>query len=438
MNPLKPVKAAIWLYFWLLLVEGALRKWIFPEWSDVLFVVRDPVVIVIYLLAWRGGVFPRRPALVVVWCLIALSLSFSFANATPFIVTAFGLRTNYLHLPLVFVMAQVLDRDDLLAFGRWLMICAVPIAGLMFAQFGAPRDHWLNNGAAGAVGGQIDGAMGHIRAPGPFSFISGVVSYVGLTAAFVLSGWIQERARGLLLLIVATVAITVMVPVSVSRALLLTLMAVAAFGLVAAFRDARRLPAYLAPIAVALALMAVASDSAYVATFRARWEDGLRIGGGDFNSSIVDRVVGDLLRPIEVAADAPFFGHGIGTGTVAGSRLTTGKFIFAETESARLIEELGPVLGFAFLGWRIWLSGLIAWKSWRSLRKRGDTLPWMLTAGTILLIIFGQWGQATQLGFAVFSAGLALAAIKERTDAEDEETVEEEDSETEALAKPLA
>jgi deoxyadenosine/deoxycytidine kinase len=39
------------LYFGLLLVEGALRKWLLPQLSDPLLVIRDPVVLLIYLQA---------------------------------------------------------------------------------------------------------------------------------------------------------------------------------------------------------------------------------------------------------------------------------------------------------------------------------------------------------------------------------------------------
>ena len=41
----------IWVYFWLLIFEGTFRKWILPQYSDILLVVRDPVVLAIYFTA---------------------------------------------------------------------------------------------------------------------------------------------------------------------------------------------------------------------------------------------------------------------------------------------------------------------------------------------------------------------------------------------------
>jgi hypothetical protein len=57
-RPHRSLVLLIWLYFWLLIWEGALRKWIFPSLSAPLLIVRDPVVILIYAIALAQGVFP--------------------------------------------------------------------------------------------------------------------------------------------------------------------------------------------------------------------------------------------------------------------------------------------------------------------------------------------------------------------------------------------
>src|SRR3954464_8608799 len=54
------IKRAIWAYFFLLIFEGVFRKWLLPQYSDILLIVRDPVVLVIYLLAIKARVFPRN------------------------------------------------------------------------------------------------------------------------------------------------------------------------------------------------------------------------------------------------------------------------------------------------------------------------------------------------------------------------------------------
>src|ERR1700719_3459780 len=55
---IKNIRRLIWLYFVLLICEGALRKWVVPQLSDPLLIIRDPIVILIFLLAIRARIFP--------------------------------------------------------------------------------------------------------------------------------------------------------------------------------------------------------------------------------------------------------------------------------------------------------------------------------------------------------------------------------------------
>src|SRR5438045_3843494 len=54
------IKSLIWIYFALLLFEGALRKWVIPGLATPLLVVRDPVLLGAYALALHAGLFPQN------------------------------------------------------------------------------------------------------------------------------------------------------------------------------------------------------------------------------------------------------------------------------------------------------------------------------------------------------------------------------------------
>ncbi len=56
----KSIQILVWLYFWLLIFEGALRKWIVPQLSTPLLIIRDPVLIGVYFLALRQGLFNKN------------------------------------------------------------------------------------------------------------------------------------------------------------------------------------------------------------------------------------------------------------------------------------------------------------------------------------------------------------------------------------------
>lgn len=428
------IRGGIWLYFILLVLEGALRKWFLPEYSDIIFVIRDPLVIGIYFLAFISDVFPRRPAMAIVWLLAICSLAFSFSGDAPLLVTIFGLRTNYLHLPLIFVMASVLDRNDVIRYGRWFIILSVPIAILMVVQFNSEKDALVNVGAGGAVSAQLPGAMGRIRPPGPFSFIGGVVNYFSFVMAFVFYGWLQRKAYHRLLPLIGTAMLIVAIPVSISRALSLALLLVAFFAGAVAFHDRGRLPWYIGSLAASLGLGILAIDTIYVQAFFMRWIEAEAVGGS-FYGAIVARIFEEFTQPFVIGAEAPLFGHGIGLGTIAGARLSTGVygFLLAESELARIVLELGPILGFGFIAWRAWLGGLLVIRSWREFTSGGDALAWLLSGASILTVMIGQWGGATTLGFAIFGAGLSLAACNAPAADEDEEE-DEAEGESEAQA----
>src|SRR5947209_16684365 len=98
---IRHIRALIWLYLILLIFEGALRKWVVPQLSNPLLIVRDPVVLVIYFLAARARVFPWNryvsslTALAFFSCIAGLLALEPYLPPTPLLaVTAFGFRSN--------------------------------------------------------------------------------------------------------------------------------------------------------------------------------------------------------------------------------------------------------------------------------------------------------------------------------------------------------
>ena len=65
------LRRMIWLYFVLLIAEGALRKWFVPSLSVPLLVIRDPLVLLIYAQAARCRRFPVSGPMVA--CFLLLS-----------------------------------------------------------------------------------------------------------------------------------------------------------------------------------------------------------------------------------------------------------------------------------------------------------------------------------------------------------------------------
>ena len=82
---LRYTRRLIWTYLVLLIFEGALRKWIVPRFSDPLLVVRDPVVIAIYICALRARVFPRNIFMTSLGIIAGLSWLISIVVLLPYL-----------------------------------------------------------------------------------------------------------------------------------------------------------------------------------------------------------------------------------------------------------------------------------------------------------------------------------------------------------------
>lgn len=416
----RALRLLIWLYVALLLLEGALRKWVLPGFSDPLLIVRDPVLLAIYALALRAGLFPTNRFVIALGVLAAFSVALAVigGNSNPLVV-AYGLRINYLHLPLIWVMGAALTRRDVERAGAVLLLVAVPMALLMVWQFRSPMDSFVNRGIGGDEVGQIFGADGRIRPPGLFAFVSGPQLFFPLCAAFFFHqlGGARRRLPWYLLL-VCGLAIAIALPVSISRTTMLGTLVVALAFLAALPFSSARFPSFIRPLLL-LALLALGLSRLPVfregtEVFMLRWDTAAADSGGDAWSGVVQRSVNGFTNPAYFFSIAPALGHGIGTGSNVGARLSSGSvgFLLAEEEWGKVLLELGPILGAAFILLRLALTAWLGWLAWLALRRERDALPLLLFAAVALVVLQGQWAPPTVLGFAVVGSGLLLASLK--------------------------
>lgn len=411
------IKKLVWAYFFLLVFEGALRKWIAPSLSDAILIIRDPVVLGIYYLSYRNGTFPRNGFLLWGGILAFLSLMAGMlAPGNTFIVAIYGFRSDFLHWPLVFIVPSAFDAADIKRVGFWTLMLAIPLAALMVLQYLAPIDSWLNTGAGGE-GGQIASAGSHIRAAATFSFISGPMYYYALVAAFLYHSQLRSGQYPLWLTLLACLACICAITVSGSRSLLLFVAIVTCCAFFAGtVLQPMLLFRWVWSACVIVVILFAVQDVPFIQqgreTFAQRIEGASNAEGGA--AGFADRAVWGFTGVAPLLYDVPLLGAGLGAGTIVGSRLLSGRVQFllqAEGEWARVLSESGPLLGGAFLIWRVYLS---VWLGWLAVQRaaRGDALPLLLFGVCGIGIVNGQFGQATTQGFVTFTAALCLAATK--------------------------
>jgi hypothetical protein len=410
-RPHRSLVFLIWLYFWLLILEGALRKWIFPSLSAPLLIVRDPVVILIYAIALAQGVFPFNRFVLTTCGLAGLSFAASFPLLDHPGILLYGLRTNFLHLPLIFLMPKVLGQEEVNRFGRWFLLLALPMTFLVLWQFASPRGAWINTAVGGELGGQLISVGGRIRPAGLFSFVTGMVSFLSVVTAFLLGAYLDRNKISNWLRTLTIPCLLLSLVLSGSRSALAGVTIILIAVLLICARQFSRVRSILTPAILGYLIFVALC---YVPLFREGLEvheERLRAGGGVKNG-IVARYLGDLGESIDTAIETPLLGRGLGIGTNAGAALLTGSrsFLLGESEWSRVVAESGATLGYAFILLRLAICWYLIRESWSAL-NRGQATPLLLVAASGLDLVSGQFGQPATLGFVVFTSGLALAGI---------------------------
>jgi hypothetical protein len=423
---LKRIRQLLWLYFWLLIFEGALRKWVVPGLANPLLLVRDPVALLALWWGWpllrqRRWQFWLQPLMVIGPIAFLLAITVGHGD----IPTAlYGARILLLQLPLIFLYASAFDRQDVIRFAWTFIWLSLPMTVLLVAQSSLPDSHILNVAPGGEGSAAFQGALGRSRPPGVFTFITGVVSFYSIAASslFMLLYGTSLRLHGRLVCAVAAIALVVALPVSISRSLLAGYILVLISVIVAlVLTRTRILPLISGLLAVSIAIGIATTIPAFQdtsAAFVSRWEGA---GGVDRDEEgdvgivsyqLEKRVLPGFTRPFQSLENVPFFGYGIGMGTNVGARRLTGQMLFLLGEGGweASLGELGLPLGLAFIIWRI---ALTLWIMRLALQAalRGNRLSLILAGSSLLTVMIGQLSQPTGLGFLVLSGGLTLAAL---------------------------
>jgi hypothetical protein len=433
----EPLKAGVWLYFILLIFEGALRKWFLPALSTPLLIVRDPLAIWIFITARQKGYlkFNAYSFFMVLIGLISILTAVTIGHGNLF-VAIFGARIYILQIPLIFAIGRIFDHDDVIKMGRALLWISLPMTLLIAVQFFSPQSAWVNRGVGGdTAGAGFQGALDYFRPPGTFSFTTGVVSFYALAAAYIFYFWLHPRYVSKLLLIAATGCLLISIPLSISRSALFQVAISLVFSVVAAWKRPKYVWSIIGAGVITLVILQLVENRSFFVTstaaFSERFSSANQSEGG-LSGVLLDRFLGGMISAIQNAPNLPFFGYGIGMGTNAGSNLLTGQsaFLISEQEWGRIIGEEGLLFGFTIIIIRVSLTVKIARDAIRNLR-RTDALAWMLLSFCCIPLLQAQWGQPTALGFTVLSAGLAIAALNMY------EPEEDADEETEAMEEEL-
>lgn len=419
----------------LAIFEGALRKYVLPELGQYIFFVRDPFVAWAYLVATRWQLWPRGVVLwrVAQWAallgagLLVLQIAFGPPSDLRLLLGVYGWRAYFFYTPLAFLVGSTFERDDLRRLARMTLLLALPISLLVTVQFFSSPSAPINVGTAEDKLLQFQNLVvdtTHVRPAGPFSSNVGQQQFDTTAFAMLLALAISPAARrrlGLGTLIAGGSAVLTCVALSGSRGTILQTAMILLFALPLALlaRDgATRARAALIPLALGLGavlLYPIVFPESFTA-FMLRWTTAQHNEseiGGVFGRALIGFI--DFARLTDAV---PPLGFGLGFGgnaavllkaTIDGVR----PGVYAETDYARHMVDLGVVCGVAYMLLRVVVVAWLLRRVVRATRAASDPLPLMLFAYAGYVILIGQiTGNGSINVYGWLFTGVCLAACR--------------------------
>jgi len=368
----------VWLYLLcgfgvLIIVQGALRKWMFPDFSAPLYIAKDVV-----LLGALWGFFDRygfrlpsaakQSMLPYLWGGLAIIVCLQAFNLrVPSVgVGLLGIRSYLLYSVLLVMMPMALQhvRNSKRVVTVLGLVVVAPVLTLGFYQYTMPIDHWINRYVN--VGASIDRLADDPRITGTFSYVSGMGTFLvfalGFGTAISLAG-IRRRDRyyqvlGIMLLGFALVV----APMNGSRSVVFGVFLAVPFALYRALQGGRRSSIILGACVLVIGFGYIGTQTEFATqgweAFQYRVE----------TSETEGRVESMLQDPLEKTHI--FLGYGAGS-THVGARALSAEGtvqipgIDYEEEPGRVIIELGLIGGVVFLCLKLW----ILWMTWDGMKR---------------------------------------------------------------------
>lgn len=365
--------AVRWLLV-LLVLEGAIRKWLLPGQQQLVYLAKDALfaAIVAGFLMSRRRVrrvhVPPIIAIPLVACALWGALEVFNPKLPSLLVGIFGWKAYFWYAPLLWIVpAAFRDLQDLDRFFRRYSLLVLPMMALALLQFRSPVTSAINRYAWGeneGLGGIATfGAQSAARVTGTFTYISGFTSYlvaIGVILLIVL-GLGGFRLRGNWKEWAAFLSLPVGVLASGSRGPLVLLAGILPlFFLLARRGVGARAGAVLRLVAGTAVAAALTSYIAMPAL------EAFVLRATSTGENVVLRALDPFLGPFQVLDEIDFLGYGIGATHQAASALVRGVLpgswlegLVAEAESTRIMIETGPMGFLLHFSYRIALLAVV-------------------------------------------------------------------------------
>jgi hypothetical protein len=392
-------KLLVGLFFLLVILDGALRKWVAPGLSSVLFVLKDAVLwggLILYANT-RPVRLPRPlqgtviPVLVGAYIFIVSLQAFNL-RLPSLIVGAIGAKAHLAYLPLLVlipaILAEATKQHVERLLWRYILFVFLPIAALSVYQYFMPATHWVNQYVREM--GTIAMASGHVRVTGTFSYVGGFDIFLTFNAFLsvgVLLAGLYGRDQALRRIGLALAGITAIVmPMTGSRSsVFISAAGIALLVLVVASRRGHMLRIALGGLVIVGGIVLVANVTGLGKGWTSLAERTEEAGGRN-----QDRIVSAIRSPFRGLSLAGPVGFGAGSTHQAAPRFISGTSShtwlpegFIESGKARVIIELGLIGYFVLMA----MKGALLYTAYQALQRSATSVELIVSATAFCMLL---------------------------------------------------
>ena len=400
-------------------LEGALRKWVSGSLTLPLVLLRDLLAIYTVWYALRTGAlnFRRLPAqLLLVWSGILILWGFVQLIINQFspAILVIGLRFWLLYFWFGYAAAVSMTLEDYRR-SLWVMLALlILMMPLVVLQQSSPPFAFINTQIDTDVRDIFVVVTGVVRPTGTFSFTLGFTTFLAMAVSAIFCYRLLSRraGRARLMFVLAFFALLVGTILSGSRAAVLFYLGLLGVALLGSLWFSRGVGKVYAAIGVVVTVAvmvgaAVLFSDALVAT-QERFENASQ------TEDLGDRIVAMLIGEPETYNQITWLGAGLGKGSNLASYFESGErsFMLAETESARILLE-GGAIGVLFILLKLAVIVVGMWAAWRAalrIRSSAPLLVWLTLA--VALTTWSTIGQLTVNAATGLLLAQALLALR--------------------------
>lgn len=391
------------------LFEGAIRKWLFPQASELVYFLKDIILLGVYLKffmfpdpdirAWKV----RIPGTLLASVCMGLTIfGVLNPNVGSIVLAIYGLKIYLWYIPLCFVIPLLFRSEQEMTrlLFRYSLIC-IPICLLGAAQFIAGPGSPLNVYAPSAFTQmeQIStfgagAGKGIVRITGTFSYITGHATFVQFffILSLALLNGITDKRRWVLLLgnLPLLVANGMMAG---SRGTVYTLLIVGAVvGAVSSMTKGVKGRSAMPYLLIGAALIVFGVNVFFQKAYQA-FETRRKTAG----DSTIERMMHPAWSVMEAAKEVGFMGFGIGLSHPASAAMRAALKIPAPKRRCPVYDaETGQVLAeLGWLGFLIWYSFriMIVYHCWEAFRRAPPSLFRSLALGFFMFNLMALLGS---------------------------------------------